>query len=91
MISRPESLGGVLEVVLSSASFLSCFVNTFASPYSHPGKGRGWLEVADPGLEEGKVAVLRPHSACHLAACICRIQVYTQMSSGEGLCTRNPQ
>jgi hypothetical protein len=42
------------------------------------------VEVADPSLEGGKVAVLRPHAACHLAACICRIQIDSQMSSGEG-------
>jgi hypothetical protein len=49
------------------------------------------LEVADPSLEGGKVAVLRPHSACHLAARMCRIQIYTQMSSrGEGALLKKP-
>jgi hypothetical protein len=42
------------------------------------------VEVADPSLEGGKVASLHPHAACHLAACMCRLQIYSQMSSGEG-------
>jgi hypothetical protein len=42
------------------------------------------LKVADPGLEGGKVAVLRPHAACHLAECRRNAHIYTQMSSMGG-------
>jgi hypothetical protein len=34
------------------------------------------LKVADPGLEGGKVAVLRPHAACHSAECRCNAHIY---------------
>ena len=48
------------------------------------------MEVADPSLEGGKVAVLRPHAAYHLAACICRIQIDSQMSSVGGSLAQEP-
>src|SRR5215218_6792281 len=55
----PSAPVGVLEGVFGSASFRSCFVNTVASPYSRPGKGRGSLEVAVPDPEGGQEAILR--------------------------------
>src|SRR5687767_5365432 len=54
----PSLFGSPMDM-LSSASILFCFINTVASPSFHPGKGRGWLEVAGPSLEGGQVAILR--------------------------------
>ena len=48
------------RVGAGAAVALGSFANPVASPCSRPGKGRGRLEVAGPGLEGGQVAVLRP-------------------------------
>src|SRR5215216_354770 len=58
-----SSLLGLLMAVFSSASFLFPLVNTVTSPSARPWKGRGWVEVAVPGLEGRQVAVLRLHVA----------------------------
>src|ERR671916_80158 len=57
-----------LDLIVRRSSFISFtrtvlirFIesNLVASPSARPWKGRGWLEVASPGLEGGQVAVLR--------------------------------
>src|SRR5215210_4254187 len=61
---HPPVLGSALSVtvcLVPRSSFV--FVDTVMSPYSRPGTGRGWLEVAIPGLEGGQVAILQPHAA----------------------------
>src|ERR671911_251670 len=56
-----------LDLIVRRSSFISFtrtvlirFIesNLVASPSARPWKGRGWLEVASPGLEGGQVAVL---------------------------------
>src|SRR5215207_9250346 len=80
-----SSLLGLLIAVFSSASFLFPLVNTVASPSSRPWKGRGWVEVAGPGLEGRQVAVLHLHaaSAGHVmnAAYSCLRRVYVRQGT----------